>query len=79
VPFDIFRFFRGRHTFLGIDSLALSGEEGAEILNQLRPGFESGKLRPFPVHEAAVFALENAKEAFKATWAGSRDRVIIRP
>ncbi len=79
VPFDIFRFFRGRHTFLGIDSLALSGVEGAEILNQLRPGFESGKLKPFPVHERAVFALENAKEAFKAAWEGSRDRVVIRP
>jgi NADPH:quinone reductase len=79
VPFDIFRFFRGRHTFLGVDSLALSGDEGAEILNQLRPGFESGKLRPFPVHESAVFTLENAKDAFKATWEGSRDRVVIRP
>jgi NADPH2:quinone reductase len=79
VPFDIFRFFRGRHTFLGVDSLALSGDQGADILNQLRPGFESGKLKPFPVHERAVFALENAKEAFKATWQGSRDRVVIRP
>jgi NADPH:quinone reductase-like Zn-dependent oxidoreductase len=79
VPFDIFRFFRGRHAFFGIDSLALSGREGAEILNELRPGFESGKLRPFPVHEKAVFALENAKEAFKATWEGSRDRIVIRP
>lgn len=79
VPFDIFRFFRGRHTFLGVDSLALSGDQGAEILNQLRPSFESGKLKPFPVHERAVFALENAKDAFKATWQGSRDRVVIRP
>jgi NADPH2:quinone reductase len=79
VPFDIFRFFRGRHAFFGIDSLALSGREGAEILNELRPGFESGKLRPFPVHEKAVFALENAREAFKATWEGSRDRIVIRP
>jgi NADPH2:quinone reductase len=79
VPFDIFRFFRGRHAFFGIDSLALSGREGAEILNELRPGFESGKLRPFPVHEKAVYAMQNAGEAFKATWAGSRNRIVIRP
>lgn len=79
VPFDIFRFFRGRQTFLGVDSLALSGRDGAAILNELRPGFESGKLKPFPVHERAVFALANAKEAFKATWQGSRDRIVIRP
>jgi NADPH:quinone reductase len=79
VPFDIFRFFRGRHSFLGVDSLALSGDAGAEILNQLRAGFESGKLKPFPVHERAVFALEDAKAAFKAAWEGSRDRVIVRP
>ena len=31
VPFDIFRFFRGRHSFLGVDSLALSGEEGVRF------------------------------------------------
>ena len=79
VPFDIFRFFRGRHAFFGIDSLALSGREGAEILNELRPGFESGKLRPFPVHEKAVYAMQNAGEAFKATWEGSRNRIVIRP
>lgn len=79
VPFDIFRFFRGRHVFLGIDSLALTGEEGAAILNQLRAGFEDGRLKPFPVNERAVFALENAAAAFKATWESSRDRVVVRP
>lgn len=79
VPFDIFRFFRGRHSFLGVDSLALSSAEGARILDQLRPGFESGKLRPFPIHKRAVFSFDRARDAFKATWEGSRDRILVRP
>jgi len=79
VPFDIFRFFRGRHHFIGIDSLALNGAECGAILEALRPGFEDGTLKPFPVLDHAIFSLANAKAAFEAVWAGSRDRVVIRP
>ena len=49
VPFDIFAFYRGRHRFVGIDTLALDSGEGAQILDALEPGFESGRLKPFPV------------------------------
>ena len=48
VPFDIFAFYRGRHRFVGIDTLALDSSECAAILDELRPGFDSGALRPFP-------------------------------
>jgi NADPH:quinone reductase len=79
VPFNLFHFFRGRHSFFGIDSLALTGQEVSEILNQLRPEFERGKLKPFPIHEHATFAIEDAAAAFEAAWQGSRDRIVIRP
>jgi NADPH:quinone reductase len=44
VPFDIFAFYRGRHKFVGIDTLALNSIECATILERLTEGFESGVL-----------------------------------
>jgi NADPH:quinone reductase len=79
VQFDIFQFYRGRHAFFGIDTLALDSRNGAEILDALKPGFESGKLKPFPVLDGSVYPLDAAKEAYKAVLKGARDRVVLRP
>ena len=49
VPFDIFTFYRGRHSFFGIDTLALDASQSAAVLRELLPGFASGQLRPFPM------------------------------
>lgn len=79
VPFDIFRFFRGRHRFIGIDSLALGGVACGNILEALRPGFESGQLKPFPVRPSATYALDDAARAYAEVWNSSRDRIVLRP
>jgi NADPH:quinone reductase len=79
VPFDIFAFYRGRHRFIGIDTLALSSGEGAEILEALRPGFESRALRPFPVLPENKYALVAAAEAYKAAITGAPDRIVLEP
>lgn len=79
VPFDIFAFYRGRHSYFGIDTLALDATASATVLRGLLPGFESGKLRPFPVEENQCFSLERAKEAYAAAAGGARKRVILRP
>lgn len=79
VPFDIFRFFRGRHRFIGIDSLALNGAACGRILEALRPGFESGALKAFPVHSGATYALADAARAYAEVWNSSRDRIVLRP
>jgi NADPH:quinone reductase-like Zn-dependent oxidoreductase len=55
VPFDILSFYRGQRTYVGIDTLGLNGRDCAEILDALQPGFESGKLKPFPVLSQAIF------------------------
>ncbi len=78
VDFDIFAFYHGCHTFVGIDSLALSSVETAERLRELMPGFVSGALKPFPIKEAATYKISDARAAFTAAL-GSRDRVIFRP
>ena len=79
VPFDIFAFYRGRHRFVGIDTLALDSGECAQILDALKPGFESGKLRPFPVRDDHCFALEDAAAAYRAVLKGSTERVVLTP
>jgi NADPH2:quinone reductase len=76
--FDILAFYRGRHSYFGIDTLALSSVETADLLRELGPGFASGELKPFPIREAAVFPLTRAREAYAAAL-GARDRVILRP
>jgi NADPH:quinone reductase len=79
VPFDIFAFYRGRHTFVGIDSLALDACASAALLRELLPGFASARLRPFPVLESACYSLERAMDAYRAVQAIARDRVVLLP
>jgi NADPH:quinone reductase len=79
VPFDIFAFYRGRHRFIGIDTLALDSGYGAAVLDTLRPGFESRTLRPFPVLPANIYPLARAAEAYRAVLAGTQERVILDP
>ncbi|HEY4073375.1 MAG TPA: zinc-binding alcohol dehydrogenase family protein [Herbaspirillum sp.] len=79
VPFDIFAFYRGQHTFVGIDSLALSSVDCAEILDHLTPGFNDGSLKPFPVLETHVYKLADAVQAYRAVLGGSVERVVVQP
>jgi NADPH2:quinone reductase len=77
VPFDIFAFYRGMHTYVGIDSLALDCVAATAQLDAMREGFERGTLKPFPV--ARAYALEEAAEAYRLVLSGSTDRVVLRP
>jgi NADPH:quinone reductase len=79
VPFDIFAFYRGRHRFIGIDTLALDSGYGAAVLDTLRPGFESRTLRPFPVLATNIYPLARAAEAYRAVLAGAHERVVLDP
>lgn len=77
--FDIFAFYRGRHTYVGIDTLALSSIASAEVLRDLVPGFASGALKPFPIEPHAIYPLTRAAEAYAAVLGSSRDRVVFQP
>jgi len=76
VPFDIFTFYRGMHTYVGIDTLALDCIESTKLLSLLRTGFESGKLKPFKVDQ--VFDLGDALQAYKLVLGGSQNRVVFK-
>jgi NADPH:quinone reductase-like Zn-dependent oxidoreductase len=79
VQFNILEFYRGQHTYVGIDTLGLSSIATGAVLGELGPGFASGHLKPFPIKPNAVYPLEQAKAAFLAVAGSSRDRVILRP
>jgi NADPH:quinone reductase len=79
VPFDIFAFYRGRHTYVGIDTLALSSTLTADILRELQPGFASGHLKPYPIEARAIYPLSRAAQAYVAVLGSSRDRLVLRP
>jgi NADPH:quinone reductase-like Zn-dependent oxidoreductase len=79
VPFNILEFYRGQHTFVGIDTLGLSSIATGAVLRELGPGFADGYLKPFRIEPASIYALEDAREAFIAVAGSSRDRVILRP
>ena len=79
VQFNILEFYRGQHTYVGIDSLGLSSVATGAVLRELGPGFASGYLKTYPIKPSAIYPLEDAKAAFVAVAGSSRDRVILRP
>jgi NADPH2:quinone reductase len=79
VQFNILEFYRGQHTYVGIDTLGLSSVATGDVLRELGPGFAGGHLKPFPIHASAIYPLEQAKAALVAVAGSSRDRVILRP
>jgi NADPH:quinone reductase-like Zn-dependent oxidoreductase len=79
VEFNIFEFYRGRHTYVGIDTLALSSIETGEVLRGLVPGFETGALKPFAIESSSVYPLARARDAYHAVLGSARNRVLFDP
>ena len=79
VQFNILEFYRGQHTYVGIDTLGLSSVATGAVLRELGPGFAGGHLKPFPIKPNAIYPLEQAKAAFIAVAGSSRDRIILQP
>lgn len=79
VQFNILEFYRGQHTYVGIDTLGLPSVATGAVLRDLGPGFAGGQLKPFPIKASAIYPLERAKEAYVAVAGSSRDRVILKP
>jgi NADPH:quinone reductase-like Zn-dependent oxidoreductase len=79
VAFDLFKFYRGMHNFVGIDTLALDCVRSCELLDELRPGFEDGSLKPFPVASADMIDLPNAMRAYKEVLSGAKNRIVLKP
>jgi NADPH2:quinone reductase len=79
VQFNILEFYRGRHTYVGIDTLALSSVASGDILREALPGFASGHLKPYPISKDAMYPLSEAKAAYLAVIGSARARIILKP
>lgn len=76
VTFDLIDFYHNKLHLIGVDTLKLDGPGIAEILNALKPGFESGKLAPFKVQ---TWPFDRAVEAYEAAAKGGPAKQIILP
>lgn len=77
VEFDLVDFYHSRHHLIGVDTAKLTGEEIARIMDQLRPGFESGALRPALVK---TWPLGNAIDAYGVVQKGDAiERQVLLP
>lgn len=63
VSFDLTDFYHNKTHLIGVDLLKLTGPEIASIMDQLRPGFDTGSLRPF---EVTAWPLARAVTAYEA-------------
>ena len=79
VEFNIFEFYRGRHTYVGIDTLALSSIETAQVLRELGEGFACGALKPFAVLQHALYPLSEAAQAYRLVMGSAKERIILQP
>jgi NADPH2:quinone reductase len=77
VSFNLADFYHNESRLFGIDTLKWDQTESAEVLEALRPGFESGDYRPAPI--ARRFALADAVAAYQAAAGGEQGRVVLRP
>jgi NADPH2:quinone reductase len=79
VEFNILEFYRGRHTYVGIDTLALSSVASGDVLRAAMAGFASGHLKPYPIIKDGVYPLSEAKAAYRAVIGSARERIILKP
>ena len=73
--FDILDFYHKRLRLIGVDSRALDSVAAARILDRLRPGFESGRLRA--PHVAERFELARGVDAYRAVARGTPGKVLL--
>ena len=61
VSFNLVDFYHNSSRLLGVDSYGLTSREIEEIEAELRPGFESGALKPSPTE---IVPFEKAVDAY---------------
>ncbi len=67
VSFNLIDFYHNFSRLLGVDSYGLTTRQIAEIANELRPGFETGALKPPPIE---IVPFEKAVDAYSRMAAG---------
>jgi NADPH:quinone reductase len=77
VSFDLPDFYHNESQLFGVDTLKRDLTASAQILDSLRPVFESGDYRPAPIVETVTLA--GAREGYAKVARGAAGRIVIRP
>jgi NADPH:quinone reductase-like Zn-dependent oxidoreductase len=77
VTFNLADFYHNESRLIGIDTLKLDLAASADVLEKLRPGFETGDYQPAPI--TLRFPLRDAVSAYQAVAAGEQGRVVLHP
>ena len=79
VQFNILEFYRGQHTYVGIDTLGLSSIATGAVLRNSVPALPADISSRSRSSRARSIRWKRPKAAFLAVAGSSRDRVILRP
>jgi len=77
VNVDLFNLYRRQLSIVGVDSAQAPADQCARILDTLRPGFESGALKPPRVDEQ--IPLDSAAEAYVRAEKFSGQKSVLIP
>lgn len=76
---NLLELYRQNQNILGINTVDLDYVQSAQILNEMKPGFESGALVPLPTGAETIFSLDEAEKAYQLVYKGSGGkRVALR-
>lgn len=80
VPINLRHFYRGNHRLIGVSNIDYDNVRSADIMEDIRPGFEDGTYKPYAVKPDCVFGLADATEGYKIVLEDvRRDRIVIDP
>jgi len=65
VQLNLLDFYRENRELIGINTVDLNFIQNAKLLNEMKPGFESGMLKPLTCDQDSIFPLEKAEFAYK--------------
>lgn len=73
---NFFTFYRGNETLIGVNTVDLDFTASAQLLNEMKPGFESNILAPLAFDPPLPFA--EAAKAYKTVLAKGRSRIVLQ-
>jgi NADPH2:quinone reductase len=77
VTFDLVDFYHNESQLFGVDTLKRDLTDSGRILEELRPGFDSGIYQPPMVSK--TMPLARAQQAYELVSKGERGRVVLKP
>jgi NADPH2:quinone reductase len=77
VTFNLADFYHNESRLIGIDTLKLDLTASANVMEELRPGFEAGDYQPAPITRR--FPLRDVVSAYQAVAGGEQGRVVLQP